>query len=189
MDIWSDVDKEKENQRAELEDHQHLNARGILARTPCQYCPHSVPCPFRSFLSDLWRHLILRIGDRPDRNYPRCGNACTTCACLSPTPGFFNPFYYCQCLCPYGQRCSDTNDGRLNEGWSLHKMYICTFYALFNLTKACGSVLVWNTGTTCIFWLTQRHWQENSHQHHQQYLAGAGEEPGAPACRQTFAVL
>ena len=42
------------------------------------------------------------------------------------------------------KRCnsSDTNDGRLNEGWSLHKMYICTFYALFNLTKACGSVLV-----------------------------------------------
>jgi len=39
------------------------------------------------------------------------GNACTTCAYLSPTPGFSAPFYYCQCLCPYGQRCSDTNDG------------------------------------------------------------------------------
>ena len=37
--------------------------------------------------------------------------ASTTCAYLSPTPGFFAPFYYCQCLCPYGQRCSDTNDG------------------------------------------------------------------------------
>jgi len=38
------------------------------------------------------------------------GNACTTCAYLSPTPGFFATFYYYQCLCPYGQRCSDTND-------------------------------------------------------------------------------
>ena len=39
------------------------------------------------------------------------GNACTTCAYLSPTPGFFAPFYCCQCLCPYGKPCSDTNDG------------------------------------------------------------------------------
>jgi len=82
----------------------------------------------------------------------RDGNACTTCAYLSPTPGFFAPFYYNQCLCPYGQRCSDTNDGCLNEGWSLHTMYICgTFYAWLNPAKACGSVLVWNTYTTCIF--------------------------------------
>jgi len=70
------------------------------------------------------------------------GNACTTCTYLSPTPDFFAPFYYCQCLCPYGQRCSDTNDGRLNEGWSLYTMYICTFYAWLNPAKACGSVLV-----------------------------------------------
>jgi len=39
-------DEEKENQRAELGGHQHLNARGILARTPCQHFSHSVPCPF-----------------------------------------------------------------------------------------------------------------------------------------------
>ena len=39
------------------------------------------------------------------------GNACTTCAYLSPTPGFFALFYYGQCLYPYGQRCLDTNDG------------------------------------------------------------------------------
>jgi len=39
------------------------------------------------------------------------GNTCTTFAYLSPTPGFFAPFYYCQRLCPYGQRCSITNDG------------------------------------------------------------------------------
>jgi len=39
------------------------------------------------------------------------GNAWTTCAYLSPTPGFFTPCYYCQCLCPDRQRCSETNDG------------------------------------------------------------------------------
>ena len=38
-------------------------------------------------------------------------NACTTCVYLCPTPGFFAPFYYRQCLCPHGQRCSDTSDG------------------------------------------------------------------------------
>jgi len=70
MDAWSDVDGETENQRAELGGHHYLNARGILARTPCQHCPHSVPCPFGSFLSDRWHHLILRIENGPDRNYP-----------------------------------------------------------------------------------------------------------------------
>jgi len=40
---------------------------------------------------------------------------------------------------------------RLNEGWSLHTMHICTFCAWLNLAKVCGSVLVWNTCTTCIF--------------------------------------
>jgi len=39
------------------------------------------------------------------------GNAYTTCAYLSSTPGFFVPFYYYQCLCPYGQRYLNTNDG------------------------------------------------------------------------------
>ena len=56
-------------------------------------------------------NLILRIANGPDSKMAENGNACTTCAYLSPTPGFFAPFYYCQCLCPYGQRCSDTNDG------------------------------------------------------------------------------
>jgi len=42
------------------------------------------------------------------------GNTCTTCAYLSPTPGFFAPFYY-QCLYPYVQRCSDTNDGLFEQ--------------------------------------------------------------------------
>jgi len=40
---------------------------------------------------------------------------------------------------------------RLNEGLSLHTMYICTFCAWLNPVKVCGSVLVWNTYTTCIF--------------------------------------
>ena len=78
------------------------------------------------------------------------GNACTTCAYLSPTPGFLAPFYYCQCLCPFGQRCSNTNDGRLSKWWCLHTMNICTFCAWLNPAQACGSVLVRNTCTTCI---------------------------------------
>ena len=128
MDARSDVDEETENQRAELGGHQHLNARGTLACTRCRQCPHGVPCPLGSFLSD----------DSEDRKRARQklpslmaenGNAYTTCAYLSPTPGFFAPFYYCQCLCPYGQRCSDTNDGRLNKGWSLHTIFVCTCYA------------------------------------------------------------
>ena len=39
----------------------------------------------------------------------------------------------------------------LNEGWSLYTMHICTFCAWLNLAKVYGSVLVWNTCTTCIF--------------------------------------
>jgi len=45
MDAQSDVDEETENQRAELGGYQHLNARGILARTRCWQCPHGVPFP------------------------------------------------------------------------------------------------------------------------------------------------
>ena len=57
------------------------------------------------------------------------GNACTTCAYLSPTPGFFAPFYYCQCLCPYGQRCLDINDGlferRVVSVYNVHLHILC----------------------------------------------------------------
>jgi len=57
------------------------------------------------------------------------GNVCTTCAYLSPTPGFFAPFYSCQCLCPYGQRCSDTNDGsferRVVSAYNVYLHILC----------------------------------------------------------------
>ena len=43
------------------------------------------------------------------------GNACMTCAYLNRTPGFCAPFYYWQCLCPYGQCCPDTNDGSFEQ--------------------------------------------------------------------------
>jgi hypothetical protein len=115
MDARSDVDEETGIQRAELGGHQHLNAGGILARTRCRHCPHGVPCPFGSFLSDRLRQSDFEDRKRARQKLPSLmaenGNACTTCAYLSPTPGFSAPFYYCQCLCPYGQRCSDTNDG------------------------------------------------------------------------------
>ena len=108
MDARSDVDEETQNQRTELGGHQHLNARGILARTRCRHCPQSVPCPFGSFLSDRWRQSDFEDHKRAQQKLPwlmaENGNACTTYAYLSPTPGFFAPFYYCQCLWPYGQR-------------------------------------------------------------------------------------
>ena len=91
-----------------------LNARGILARTRCRQCQHGVPCPFGSFLSDRKRQPDFedrkRARQKPPSLMTENGNACTTCTYLSPTPDFFVPFYYSQCLCPYGQRCSDTND-------------------------------------------------------------------------------
>ena len=115
MDVRSDVDEETENQRTELGDPQHLNARGILARTRCRQCPHCVPCPFGSFLSDRWRQPDFEDRKRARQKLPSLmaenGNTCTTCAYLSPTAGFFAPCYYCQCLFPDRQRCSDTNYG------------------------------------------------------------------------------
>jgi len=133
MDARSDVDKETENQRAELRGHQHLNARGILARTLCRHCPHGVPCPFRSFLSDRWRQPDFEDRKRARQKFPwlmaENGNACTTCGYLSLTPGFFAPFYYCQCLCPSGQRCSNTNDGsferRLVSAYNVYLHILC----------------------------------------------------------------
>ena len=40
MHARSDVDEETENQRAEIGGHQHLNARGNLARTRCRQGAH-----------------------------------------------------------------------------------------------------------------------------------------------------
>ena len=94
-------DQEKEYQQIELGGHQHVNARGILARTPCRHCPHSVPCPFESGRR--------RRGGFEDRKAARQGlpslmaengNACTTYAYCGPTPGFSAPFHHGQCLCP-----------------------------------------------------------------------------------------
>jgi len=115
MDVRSNVDEETENQRAELRGHQHLSECGILARTQCWHCPHGVPCPFSAFMSDQWHEPAFEDRKRAWQKLPSLmavnGNAFMTCAYLSPTPGFFAPFYYCQCLCPYSQRCSDTNGG------------------------------------------------------------------------------
>ena len=99
-----------------------------LARTPCRHRPHSVPCPFGSFLSDWWRQPDFEDRKRARQKLPSLmaenRNSCMKCAHLSPTPGFFAPFYYCQCLCPYGQRCSDTNDGlferRVDSVYNVH---------------------------------------------------------------------
>ena len=71
MDVGSDLDEEKENQRAELGGPQHLNAHGILhahrvgtVHTAClALSDHSCQTDDTN--------LILRIENGPDRNYPR----------------------------------------------------------------------------------------------------------------------
>ena len=54
-------------------------------------------------------------------------NAFTKYTYLSPKNGFFGPFYYCQCLCPYGQRCSDPNDGSFERraAYNVHQHILC----------------------------------------------------------------
>jgi len=117
MDVRSDVDEETENQRAELGGHQHFECTWYS-------CTHTVSAvstrrvlsfwilPVRP-MTPTWFWGSLTARQKLPSLMPENGNTCTTCAHLSPTPGFFAPFYYCQCLCPYinGQRCSDTNDG------------------------------------------------------------------------------
>jgi len=56
-------------------------------------------------------NLILRITNGPERNYPRWWQRMEIHAQHVHISGFFPPFCYCQCLYPYGQRCSDTHDG------------------------------------------------------------------------------
>ena len=56
---------------------------------------------------------------------------CTTCVYLSPTPDFFAVFYYCQFLCPYGQRCADTNDGLFERRVvSVYNAYLHILYMI-----------------------------------------------------------
>jgi len=78
-------------------------------------------------------------------------NACTTCTYLSPSPGFFAPFFIASVSALMVSTVQIQMMDRLNEGLSLHTMHICTFCAWLNLAKVCGSVLVWNTCATCIF--------------------------------------
>ena len=70
MDARSDVDEETENQQAEIGGHQHLNTRGILARTRCCVYTACLVLLDPSCQTDD-ANLILRIANGPDRNYPR----------------------------------------------------------------------------------------------------------------------
>ena len=78
-------------------------------------------------------------------------NAYTTCAYLSPTPGFFAPFYYLQCLCPYGQRFSNTNDGSFERSVvSAYNAYL-HILCLIEPGKGIRFSSSVKTRTTCIF--------------------------------------
>ena len=117
MDARNDVDEETENQRAELGDHQHLNARGILNHS-CQ-------------TDDA--NLILRIANGPDRNYPRCWQRMEIHArhvhisvqLLASLLHFIIASVSTLMVSAVQIQMMD----RLNEGLSLYTMYICTFCA------------------------------------------------------------
>ena len=82
---------------------------------------------------------------------PIPGNTYTTCAHLSPTPGSLFHFSIASVSALLVSAVQIQMMDRLNEGFSLHTMYICTFCVWLNPAKVCSSVLVWNTYTTCIF--------------------------------------
>ena len=107
MDVRSDVDEETENQRAE-----HFECTWYS-------CTHTVSAVCTRRALSFWI-LPVRLATPtwfwgsqtgPTEITLAGGRERTICAYLSPTPDFFAPFYYGQCLCPYSQRCSNTNDG------------------------------------------------------------------------------
>jgi len=111
-------DQEKEYQQTELEGHQHVNARGILARTQCWHCQQSVPCPFESGRR--------RWGGFEDRKAVQTGITladgrewkCMHDICISWSNSWllYSVSSWSVSL-PCAQYYSNVNDGRLNEGW------------------------------------------------------------------------
>jgi len=99
--------------------------------------------------------LILRIANEPDRNYPRwwqrmemhARHVHISVQLLASLLHFIIASVSAITVSAVQIQMMD----RLNEEWSLHTMYICTFCAWLKPAKVCGSVLVWNTCTTCIF--------------------------------------
>jgi len=124
------LDQEKEYQQAELGGHQHVNARGILARTPCQHCPHSVSFEFPSgqqcrggFEDRKAGQTWITLAD--GREWKCMHNICISCS---------NSWLLCSISSlsmslPCTQHHLNANDGLLNEVWSLRTMHMCTFGA------------------------------------------------------------
>ena len=105
----------------------------------------------------LWDHscqTILRIANGPDRNYPRwwqrmemhTRHVHISVQLLVSFLHFIIASVSALMVSTVQIQMMDC----LNEG-SLHTMYISTFCAWLNLATACGSFLLWNTCTTCIF--------------------------------------
>jgi len=117
----------------------------------CQQCPHGVPCPFRSFLSDQWRQPDFEDRKQAQQKLPRwlqrmeihAQHVHISVQLLASLLHFIIASVSALTVSAVQIQVMD----RLNKGWSLHTMYICTFFAW----KVCGSVLVWNTCTACIF--------------------------------------
>jgi len=100
-------------------------------------------------------NLILRIANGPDRNYPRwwqrmemhAQHVHISVQLLASLLHFIIASVSDLAVSAVQIQMMD----RLNKGWSLYTMYICTLCAWLNRAQVCGSVLVWNTCTTCIF--------------------------------------
>jgi len=133
MDAQSDVDEETENQRAELGGHQHLNARGILVRTRCRH-RHTVCLALsdHSCQTDD-TNLILRITNRPDRITLADGREwkCMHDMCKSQSNSWLlcSHFIIASVSALMVSAVQIQMMDRLNEGWSLHTMHICTICA------------------------------------------------------------
>ena len=96
-----------------------------------------VPCPLGSFLSDWWRQPDFEDRKRARQKLPSLmaenGNTCTTCAYISvqllaSSLHFIIASVSALTVSAVQIQMMD----RLNEGWSLHTMYICTFSAWLN---------------------------------------------------------
>jgi len=100
-------------------------------------------------------NLILRIANGPDRNYPRwwqrmeihARHVHISVQLLASLLHVIIASVSALIVSAVQIQMMDC----LNEGWSLYAMHICTFCAWLNPGKTYGSVLVWNTCTTCIF--------------------------------------
>ena len=142
------ADIETEYHWTEHAGHWHVNVWVILAVWALS---RGIPSSFQIPVQ-RWR----RWGNSGD---PKVGTTGITLAvgwerkCMHNIRIFqFNSWFLCSILscsylCPYAQRYSNANDGRLNAGSWRHTMHICICDAQLNSVQAYGSILALNICT------------------------------------------